>query len=90
MKTAKISLTDSNGVVIALWEVQDIKGLPDDECGDAAVIDERCKLLLYDSNRNEVDYMSDIQAELHWFFTQEEEKTIPMSKRLSSKEGGEE
>ncbi len=88
MKTAKISLTDSNGVVIALWEVQDMKGLSDKEYEDAVVQDERCGLLLYNSVRNEVEYLNDIQSELHWFFTQEEEKTIPMSKRLSSKEGG--
>ncbi len=74
MKTAKISLTDSNGVVIALWEVQDIKGLSDKEMEDAIPYYDGNELILYNSSRNEVDYMSDIQAELHWFFTQKEEK----------------
>ena len=72
MKTAKISLTNADGVVIGLWEVQDIKGFSDKQVEETVVIDEKYELLLYDSSRNDVIYLDDVQSELHWFFTKDD------------------
>ncbi len=78
MKTAKISLTDSDGTIIRSWEVQDVKGLTAAEQDNACPEDQSSELLLYDSSKNEfnaeweVGYMEDIQFELQQFFTQQE------------------
>jgi len=58
--------------ITSRWEVQDIKGLSDKECEDAYARDSYCELLLYNSDRNDIDYMDVIQGQLHWFFTQED------------------
>ncbi len=73
MKVGKISLTDADGTVIALWDIQDMKGLSNKECEEATTRDGKYQLLLFDSNRPDINYMDDIQSEIYWFFTQKGE-----------------